>query len=546
MVLRGSIRKQKEDSEQNRRKNNLDSFNNDPYIGYETLELAEEDCKNSSQAEVIARLLNRENVFISGPAGSGKSTVIKKFVEIIDAEFQGIFNVSVTASTGLAASILGGSTIHSWSGLGIYDKKFDPKNLDKEVKLFLVWDKIKYTDVLIIDEISMLHAYYLDNIDAVCKHIRRNNKPFGGIQVVFLGDFQQLPPVNPKTKDPDLNYGYAINAESWINADITTCYLDKVHRASDKLLQYVLKSIETNKVNESQKVKAKTMSVINACKNNKKDPKKVYTTLYTTNANVDKYNIEELKKNPNELFTFDANRVEGDKKKIDQLIKNSNIPEKLSLKTGATVIITQNILEPISKGESTIVAANGSVGKIERIIKQRDYEAVYVKLNNGKTVLVEKKSYIKEKKVTLENTTTGKPYDINIPEAVVKQLPLKLGYAITVHKSQGQTLESVEVDLSKCFIPGLGYVALSRVKSSKNLIIKDFNEKALEISKDSIEIAKKVRQDSLKNREQFLKEIDYYNDVLVNVLTRMILWPEDDSGVFRKNAWEKKKKLSKK
>lgn len=496
----------------------LDKIAQDPYIGYDSVEDALNDCKLSSQVEVFGRLLNGENLFISGPAGSGKTTIIKRFIELIDAQFDGCFNIEVTASTGLAASLINGKTIHSWSGLRVLDKPYNPK--DKDIKLFSVWDKIKYTDVLIIDEISMLPAYYLDNVDAVCKKVKRNNKPFGGIQVVFLGDFLQLPPVAPRNPRDDMNYGYAITAESWKNADIKYCYMDKSHRASDKFLKYLLKTIETNKVN------ANTLKIIEACKNNTRNPNVTYTTLFTKNKNVDDYNNKELAKNTNPLKTYYALRGEGSEKNIDKLIKARNIPEKVELKVGATVIVTKNLHDK----EGDLKATNGSVGKV---VRMNSY-SVDLQLNNGELVTINYAEYIESKKEVIENKVTGKVMEYEKIEAVVSQIPLKLGYAITVHKSQGQTLDAVEVDLSECFIPGLGYVALSRIRDAKNLIIKDFHNNALEVDKRSFKISTFVKQQALKSREEFVENILLYEGLVSDGLQRLIIWDDTKAGNVRK------------
>jgi ATP-dependent exoDNAse (exonuclease V) alpha subunit len=155
-----------------RRRNVLQKIQQDPYIGYDSIEDALKDYKCTTQAEVLARLFSRDNVFISGPAGSGKTTIVNRFIETIDAEYNGKFEVAVTASTGIAASLIGGQTIHSWAGMGIDTAPFDSKKIPPQM-----WSRknaLKYVDVLIIDEISMLPAYLFDKLDAILKHFRRN------------------------------------------------------------------------------------------------------------------------------------------------------------------------------------------------------------------------------------------------------------------------------------------------------------------------------------------------------------------------------------
>lgn len=499
----------------------LNDFDNEPFLGYDSLEDALGDCALSSQTEVLARLLNRENLFISGPAGSGKTTIVKKFIDILDAQFEGNFSVAVTASTGLAAKLIDGVTVHSWSGLGIYDGVFDPrkKNDPQFPKGF--WrakNQIKYTDVLIIDEISMLSAYYLDNINTVCQYFRRNKKPFGGIQVIFLGDFLQLPPVPPRKPIDGVDYGFAIMSEAWKKADVGYCYMDKTHRASDKFLKYLLKSIENDKITNN------THKIINACRNHKKDPEKNYTTLFTTNNDVDKYNQKMLDENPNILKKLKLVKEMGTPKNVEKLIKQRGLDEEIQVKKDAVIIVTSNIRDI----DGDMKVANGSVGKVVTVNK----DSIYVQLNSGETAMIERHPYTLSKKEEMVNDKGEIAYFDDLIAAVY-QFPIKLGYAITVHKSQGQTFDGVEVDLSKCFTPGLGYVALSRIRDARNLIIKDFNNKALEVDSQSMKISKIVKKKAAESREDFIKNIEVYEPLLNTRLSHYIVWDIEQSSGYR-------------
>lgn len=510
----------------------LSAVGSDPFLGYDSIQEAIDDCHISSQVEVLSRLLNRENVFVSGPAGSGKTTVIKKFISIIDAQFEGRFSVAVTASTGIAATLIDGVTIHSWSGLGIYDKNYNPRDKEDQdaPKLYRTWDSIKYTDVLIIDEISMLPAYYLDNIDTLCKYVRRNNKPFGGIQVIFLGDFLQLPPVEPKDKREDVNYGYSISSEAWKNADIKYCYMDKTHRASDKYLKYLLRKIET------QKMDTNAHKIVSICEKNVRDKDKTYTTLFTTNRNVDAYNLQELDKNPNKKYSLEFIRQYGAKDKVEKLKKLRNINDFIDIKVGATVIVTANCY---TEDLSSIDVANGSVGKVLFINPNPESGYITIQLNDGSHKNIYRKSYELVKK---ENTVdkNKKVVVVEHVEAMIEQFPVKLGYAITVHKSQGQTFDGVEVDLSKCFTPGLGYVALSRVKEAKNLIIKNPNDNAFKIDEKSFKIAKFVKKEALQNRKDFINNVSNYELFLTLPYSLAVVWDESEAG----NVKRMKNKMS--
>lgn len=511
-----------------RRREVLQKIQQDPYIGYDSIEDALKEYKCTTQAEVLARLFSRENVFISGPAGSGKTTIVNRFIETIDAEYNGKFNIAVTASTGIAASLIGGQTIHSWAGLGIDTAPFNSKKLPNQF-----WsrrDALKYADVLIIDEISMLPAWLFEKLDATLKYARRNQKPFGGIQLVLLGDFLQLPPVSGRD-DSDLNTDYAIKSESWKSADIRYCYMDKTHRATDPKLKYLLHKISTDAVDE--KTEQLTHSRVGGY--SMKDPKKTYTTLFTTNKNVDTYNKAELDKNPNRLVKL-RGITSGTAKNIEKLYKTNNILEEIELKVGATVMLTSNTRNE----QSGILYANGSIGVIETFLG----ETPRVRFNDGTVVTIERKMYeLTEKKKGPKLKGDSEDYFYEAPLASIKQFPLRLGYAITVHKSQGQTFDGVVVDLSKCFTPGLGYVALSRVRSLDDLVILDINEKAFEIDQRSKQITRFVKRRGLASREEFIEKMDEYEMLLSTSLGRAIFWDVSDSGQERMSREPKSLRL---
>jgi ATP-dependent exoDNAse (exonuclease V) alpha subunit len=498
------------------RQDKLEKFNSDPFIGYKTIEEALDDYKCSTQAEVLARMLKRENVFISGPAGSGKTTIINRFIDIIDAEYSGEFEIAVTASTGIAATLINGQTIHSWAGLGIDTEPFDKKNISG-----MMWtkaDQLRYTDALIIDEISMLPAYLFEKLDAVLKYFRRSSEPFGGIQLILTGDFLQLPPVDKG--EEEVNSDYAITTEAWQNADIHYCYMDKSHRATDKRLKYVLGKIASGKVDDKVRnfVESRSSDRVSPDKN------KSYTTLYTTNKNVDKFNQEELAKNTNRPVTLKAS-TSGDPKFVEKIFKNQGVLKEITLKVGAIVMLTANIRDP----ETQNFYANGSIGRVESIMNKTPR----VRFNDGRTLSIDPKIYEFTKKKTVKDFSTGKEIQIDEQVASVFQVPLKLGYAITVHKSQGQTFDGVIVDLSKCFVPGLGYVALSRVRDLDDLVITGLNSKALQIDPRSRKISNFVKKNALKSREEFIEKKDEYLPLLETSIARSIYWRVDESGGYK-------------
>lgn len=507
----------------------LEEINSDPYIGYETIEDALADYKCTTQAEVLSRLLARENVFISGPAGSGKSFVLNRFSALIDAQFHGKFNIALTASTGIAATIIGGRTIHSWAGLGIDTTPFDPQNVDKAIKAKV--KEMRETDVLIIDEISMLPAYLFEKLDLVLKWARRNSRPFGGVQIVLTGDFLQLPPVSKAGDNVDTSF--AITTDAWKQANIQYCYMDKSHRATDRRLKYVLGKIAAGKAradeNTTKLIKSRRGSLEELA-----DKNKVYTTLFTINRNVDSFNENELEKNANPLVVARIVRRNGSKVDQDKIIKSNSVPEVVKYKVGATVMLTANI-----RADNGEFLPNGALGIITGTRSENGFTAPMVRFNSGIYQLIAPKAYMLSKKVAYTDKTTGEVEVIEEPIAQVDQIPLKLGYAISVHKSQGQSFQGVVADLSKIFTPGLGYVALSRVSSLDDLIITGWTDKALDLDPHSKKVSNFVKRQALNGRAEFEANLANYTALLESDLSRLVMWQDGDSNKLNKGGgWQ--------
>ncbi len=393
------------------------------------------------QTEALTILEAGHNVLLTGPAGSGKTYVLNKYIAYLKANNIG---VAITASTGIAATHIGGRTIHSWAGIGIKDY-LSGRDIQLLVKKPYIKKQFEKTNVLVIDEISMLHAFRLDMVDAVCKAAKKNHLPFGGMQIVMSGDFFQLPPISAGSKEAEFVY----KAKVWEEMDIRVCYLDEQHRQDDKKIARVLQSMRDDAV--SPEIMKLLTSRLNKPVKNKVQP----VRLFTHNADVDVINQAELRKIQAPEFRYQMTG-DGEKKLMESLKKNCLAPENLVLKRGALVMFVKNKF----KEEETIYV-NGSTGEV---VKFDTNNFPIVRLGSGKEIIVTPDSW------TID--------DDDRVLAKINQIPLRLAWAITVHKSQGMTLDAAEIDLSKSFGYGMGYVALSRLTSLDGLHLLGINDMA--------------------------------------------------------------------
>jgi ATP-dependent exoDNAse (exonuclease V) alpha subunit len=422
------------------------------------------------QAEALEILKMGHNVFLTGPAGSGKTHVLNEYIKYLRE--RGIA-VGVTASTGIAATHMDGITIHSWAGIGIKDR-LNEKEIEKLIKKKYISDRMVETRVLIIDEISMLHHFRLDLVDEVCRAVRGIDKPFGGLQVILSGDFFQLPPIS---RGDELAY-FVHRSKVWNEMDLKICYLGEQHRQEDQELLKVLYDIRTNNVTEE------TLIPLRLRYRKEIEGDISVTKLYTHNADVDIINEQELDKLKGEEMTYYMDGS-GHAALVDILKKGCLAPELLRLREGAVVMFVKN------KFDQGYV--NGTTGVVERF---DETGMPVVRLRNGKVIFVTTESWM----IDEEGET----------KAAVYQLPLRLAWAITIHKSQGMSLDAAEVDLSKSFAPGMGYVALSRVRSLSGLKLMGFNEMSKKVSEEVLEHDEELRDRSDKAAEELkdMKDAD--------------------------------------
>ncbi|XOB41727.1 MAG: PIF1 family DEAD/DEAH box helicase [Candidatus Nealsonbacteria bacterium] len=413
-----------------------------------------------TQREALDILKLGHNVFLTGPAGSGKTFLLNKYIEYLKDKK---VKVGITASTGIAATHINGRTIHSWSGFGIKDKLIE-KEMRKLLNSRHLNLRISATKVLIIDEISMLHAHQLDLVNRICKKIRNNYLPFGGLQVVLCGDFFQLSPVERSGKKPH----FVNESKAWLEMGIKVCYLDKCqHRHKDENFIKLLNEIRKNNVSVSSK--KLLLERLYKSVNTPIKPVK----LHTHNANVDAINSFELKKIKTKERVYEMTS-DGPKNLVDSLKKWCLAPEGLTVKKGAAVIFVKNNFD---RGY-----INGTLGKIVGFNKEDGYPVV--KVVSGKRI----PAYPESWKIEEDDEV----------KAQISQIPLRLAWAITVHKSQGMTLDIAEMDLSKSFDYGMGYVALSRVRSFNGIKLIGVNRLALQVSKEVIELDKYLQKMSEK------------------------------------------------
>lgn len=403
----------------------------------------------SEQNSVYEILLSGKNVLITGQAGTGKTFLLNRFISYLK---ENKIPAGVTASTGIASTHINGQTIHSWVGFGIKEELTE-QDMHKIINNDYVNDRVKGAKVLIIDEISMLHDFQLDMTDKICKSIRENEKPFGGLQIVLCGDFYQLPPVS-KGKHRG---SFITNSKIWDEMDLQVCYLTKQFRHTDTQLSKILNEIRANDI--SEKSIELLLARVDATLPSGVEP----TKIYTHNSNADAYNLDKLDKIDEEEHKFQM-KWGGDSKLVDSLKKSCLAPEELILKKGAVVMFVRN--------NKTVGYVNGTTGKVIDFDKD-GYPIVEVFRTKKKIPAVSEKWQVDENLKIL---------------AWISQVPLRLAWAITTHKSQGMTLDYAEIDLSKSFTYSLGYVALSRVRALEGMCLKGFNSVALKVSKEAIDI----------------------------------------------------------
>ena len=389
------------------------------------------------QEYAIQKVLNNENIFLTGSPGTGKSYLLRYIIQLLKHK-----NLGITATTGCAAVNIGGNTLHSYFGLkpNIDINKYIRRLISGKS---VIKNKLEKLDILIIDEVSMLDDVMCNDISYILKECKKSKLEFGGVQVIFVGDFFQLPPVTNT---------FCFLSLSWINLKPKIVELKELVRQSDdKLFQLILGKLRFGKI---------TKQIYDILENNKTvefiDIKP--TKLYPNNVDVDKINLNEINKltGKSNLFKSYYNRKDVNKYLLDNL-NNYNV----YLTVGAQIMITRNI-------NIDVGLVNGSRG----IIVDLSIDSCKIKTIKGTIHTI---SYYKQ--------------DLNdYKNLYIMFMPIKLAYAITIHKSQGSTIDYLEISLgSKIFECGQGYTALSRGKKLENIKIIDIHPMSFKVNEKVLE-----------------------------------------------------------
>src|SRR3989344_4520046 len=383
------------------------------------------------QTEALDILKTGVNVFLTGEPGSGKTHTINEYIKWLRE--RGI-EPAVTASTGIAATHINGMTIHSWSGIGV-ERDVSDWDIEMITGREKTARRIVDARLLIIDEVSMLDGRTLASVDRVLRSLRRRvlrqEEPFGGIQVIFVRDFFQLPPVSKERTAQ-----FAFESAAWRDANPITCYLSEQHRQQDPDFLDLLGALRCGAFSQAHESRLRGRIGILS-------KEEVATRLYTHNADVDRINSDSLARIEGVAKRYTM-QSRGSSALVATLKNNCLSPEILDLKIGASVMFTRNNFDA--------GYVNGTLGTVE------DFA------DNGHPIVRTRAGAIKH-----VDPAEWAIQDGNKILARTTQVPLRLACAITVHKSQGMSLDAAVIDLAQAFEYGQGYVAISRVRTLAGL-----------------------------------------------------------------------------
>jgi ATP-dependent DNA helicase PIF1 len=461
-----------------------------------------------SEEQQIAfnKYIQGQNIFITGPGGTGKSALIKYIKRNADSRCK---IIQVCALTGCASVLLEckAKTLHSWSGIGLGKGTIEQliKKIQKNKHSKALW---KETDILVVDEVSMMSLKLFETLDAIGKSVRKDRRPFGGLQLIFSGDFYQLPPVGDKD-DPDTSK-FCFESEFWFTTfpKQNHVQLKRIFRQNDPIYQSIL-----NQVREGRLKRSTNDILLKQVDKPANDTLTIKPTkLFPTRNKVDSINASEMDKLDGDDLEFKI-KYHGDlemtakerlqrtqftpeqiKNELQFLKSNLRCDEIIKLKIGSQVMCIVNI--ELSNGE---MLCNGSQGIVVRFSQEGVPLIRFSRTNTSNTT---------DNSNSFEITMN---YHIwpseNIPGIGVSQLPLILAWALTIHKAQGATLDVAEIDAgSNIFECGQTYVALSRVKSLEGLYLTSYDPKKIRINKKVQEFYQGINIIDLKETKEETKE----------------------------------------
>lgn len=473
--------------------------------GDKDLKTAINSSKATSQTEALIRMLKGENVFLSGSAGAGKTYVLNRFNDIMRL----LYNVNehelvFTGTTGMASTLLpNGRTIHSWCGLGIETHKFPEELLQyKSLQDFInkdyeisgninpyVFKNIRKCKTLIIDEISMMPACFFEALDTELKWVHGNSKPFGGIQLIVCGDFAQLQPVpDIECEEQGYSYDFCFTSKVWKECNFSLLFMDRAKRSVDENLNRILNIIRNGEKDKFGEV----YQIINDMRYKNT---RGWAKLFPVNRQVDSWNKSCQENNRNWPCYFTPIEY-GDEKELALLRKSLTLEKgkRQVFKINDIVMITANL-----KGSNVV---NGDKGKIIEIFD----DEIIIELDNGHRVKITPISIEKSKYYWIDDKENNKITRSKHTIASIVCWPLKLAYAISIHKSQGQTFSHICCNLGNAFTESLGYVAFSRARTLNDLVVEKLNYKTLEIKPEAIAFNNVLYDTAVENSKGFYQK----------------------------------------
>lgn len=431
------------------------------------------DLLTDEQKSAFFYIDQKQNIFItSRGAGCGKTFLLKQVIQ----RYKTIRNIAVTASTGVAAVMLKGQTLHSWAGIGLGKKPVEEliREIKRNKRALSRWKKV---EMLIIDEISLISPVLFDKLEYIARKLRKTENVFGGICVIVSGDWLQLPTVDSNK--------YAFESRSWTETIQQIVYLTEIKRQDNKDFQEILNSIRLGHI--TKKAKRLLRSRLNVKLENKYGIKP--TNLYALNCNVDLINKmkiqQEIQQNKCEKKSY---KITWEPKKelyksYEKYLKLCNAPDKLDLCIGAQVMLLWN------KNQFKNMV-NGSRGVITGFTKTSDLPIV--KFLDGTEEIIEHHQW----NIEINSTKIG----------TFSQIPLKLAYATTIHKSQGSSLDYVSINLANIFVVSQAYVGLSRARNLEGLSIQNLNFKKFGVNRRALKFyldLEQKRTQKLENAKKF-------------------------------------------